>query len=321
MAREIRGIAPDDNTLYARIMNRQGLWWNSSSFEAYVAANWANYDVALIQQGDSSVYVGDFPSAIQTGGTYEYFIHQQLGGSPAESDPIVNTGKVDWTGTDSISAASGSMSGSDFRDYIVQDKGFAREDKDQQIYAAITDAIQKLRRRFDFDEAKAEALTTDGIGTLGEFKIDIESDMGLLLDVTLEDGDFGTPLIKLSRAAFNDLYPGINVDGQRGYPKHYCVYGQQIQIGPIPDSIAYRYRLGYSRRAGAVTASTAGVPFTDLYRDVLAELVLMFLYSGLQEYDEADRHRVYFEDGFLEMTRRERRNAGEGSFNVRPTNF
>lgn len=321
MAREFRGAGNPGSNAYVRIINKDGYWWDGSSFVAYDSGDYADYAVAAAEQGASGIFVADFPAAIMAGGTYEYFMHLRAGGSPAEGDPVISTGRIDWTGSSSVAAAAGAMSGSAFRDYIVDDKGFARTDKDHQIYVATTDAIQKLRRRFDFDEAKAEALSTDQIETLGEFKLDIESDMGLLLDVTLEDGDFGTPLVQVSRARFNELYPGINVDGQKGYPKHYCVYGQQIQIGPIPDSVDYGYRLGYSRRAGTVTSSTAGVPFTDLYRDVLADLVLMFLYDGLEEYDKADRHRQMFEDGFLEMTRRERRNSGEGSFNVKPTNY
>lgn len=320
MARELRGIAPSGNTLYARIINRAGLWWNGTDFEAYDAGSFTDYDIAMTEQGASGVFVADFPAAILTGGTYEYYVHLQSGGSPAQGDAVVNTGRVDWTGSASVAAAAGAMSGEAFRDYVVDDKGFKREDKDQQIYAAITDAIQIMRRRYDFDEAKVDARTTDEIATLGEFKIDIEDDLGLLLDVTIEDGEWGTPLNKLSRAQFNRRYPGINVDGAAGYPKDYCVFGGQILIGPIPDSIAYRYRLGYSRSAGAVTSSTTGVPFTDKYRDVLADAVLMLLWEGLEEYDKADRARAAFEAEFERAKTRERRNAGEGTFNVRATN-
>lgn len=315
MAREIRGVAPSGSTLYARILNRAGLWWNGAAFVAYVAADYGNYDVAMAEQGASGVYVADFPAAIMTGGTYECYVHQ-AGGAPAEGDLIVNTAKVDWTGTAAVVAAAGAMSGSDFRDYIVSDKGFVRTDKDQQIYAAVTDAIQKLRRRFAFDEAETEAETTDQIAVLGDFKLAIESDLGLLLGVVLEDGQNALPLLKVPKYRYDALYPDANVTTGRGYPQHYCVYAGQIYIGPVPDLVSYNYRLSYSKRAGAVTAATAGVPFTDLYRDVLADLVLALLYDGLEEYDKADRHRAAFEAGYIEITRRERANAGLGTFTV-----
>ena len=320
MSRKIIGASPS-GTLYARVLNPSGLWWNGTTFEAYTEGNYADYDIAMTEQGTSTVYVADFPTAITTGGTYQYFVHRQAGASPAAGDPVINTGKIDWTGAASISAASGAMSGSEFRDYIVEDKGVIRTDKDQQIYAATTDAIQEMRRRFMFDEAETEATMTDTIATLGEFKLDVESDLGLLQGVVLEDDDTGTQLDKVSKSKFDELYPSINVDTDRGYPRHYCVYAGQIYIGPAPDSTDYSYRMSYSRRAGTITSSTTGVPFTNLYRDVLAELVLAHFYDALGEKEEGMDHRGKFEAGFALCVRRERQNSGVGTFNMRPTNF
>src|SRR5688572_2872061 len=131
MAREIRGVSAS-GTLYARIINSSGLWWNGSTFEAYAAANYGNYDIAMTEQGNSGVYVADFPSAITTGGTYEYFVHRQSGGSPAEGDPVINTGKVDWSGSAVIAASSSSMLASDYKNYLLR-KGIKRTDKDAEI--------------------------------------------------------------------------------------------------------------------------------------------------------------------------------------------
>lgn len=316
MANEIRGTA-NSGTLYARIMNPAGLWWNGSSFESYVAANYSTYDVALTRQGSSSVHVANFPSGITSSGTYEYFVHRQSGASPAESDLVINTGKVDWTGTVSISAASGSMTGSDFYDYVLR-LGFKRTDKATEFYEAATDAIQEMRRRFMFDEAESEATTTDTISSLGDFKLTLESDFGLLLGVMLEDDDTGTPLTKVSKYRYDELYPSVNVESDRGYPRHFCVYAGQIYIGPIPDNTDYVYRLSYSKRAGTVTSSTTGVPFTNLYRDILADNIQGRLYKGLDDFDKATYFRNSFEDGFLQALRRERINSGVGTFNVVP---
>lgn len=320
MANEIRGVSAT-GTLYARLMNSSGQVWNTSGavFEAYSAGSYADYDLPMTEQGNSNVYVASFPTAIITAGTYEYFVHRQAGASPAEGDLIINTGKIDWTGTNSVTvtASTGAMTGSAFRDYILR-LGFKRTDKDSEIYEATTDAIQEMRRRFMFDEAETEKRTTDTISVLGDFKLSLESDFGLLLGITLEDGTDGIPLKPVTKSMFMELYPDINVTASYGYPEHYCIFGQEIWIGPIPDSTAYFYRKAYSLRAGTITSATAGVPFTDVYRDVLADNVLYRLYKGLGEIDTANIHRQYFEEGFLQATRRDSANSGGTFFTVRP---
>lgn len=315
MAREIRGVA-SSGTLYARIINASGLWWNGSSSEAYSSGNYATYVVAMTEQGNSGVYVADFPTTITSGGTYEIFIHRTTT-SPAEGDQVVNTAKIDWTGSASTSASTGSMTGSDWRDYVLR-CGFKRTDKDTELYEATTDAVQEMRRRFMFDEAENETTTTDTIATLGDFKLTVESDFGLLLNVVLEDDDTGTVLRQVTKAQYDQMYPSVNVESDKGYPEAYCVYAGQIYLGPIPDQTSYVYRVGYSRRAGTITSSTTGVPFTNLYRDALCENVLSRLYHGLEDYDKSDRHKAKFEEYFAQAKSRERHNSGEGFFNVRP---
>src|SRR3990167_7755775 len=154
MSNEIRGVSTS-GTLYARIMNSSGQIWNGTTFEAYTAANYANYDIAMTEQGNSAVYVANFPTTITTGGTYEYYVHRQSGASPAEGDPITGTGNIDWSGTISITASSAAMTGSDFYSYLLR-RGFKRTDKSAEAFEAITDAIQEMRRRFMFDEAETE---------------------------------------------------------------------------------------------------------------------------------------------------------------------
>lgn len=316
MAREITGISTT-GTLYARVRRTaNGYWWNGSSLEAYSSGNYANYDVAMTEEGNSGVYTADFPTGITGSGTYEYFVHRQTGVSPAEGDPIVNTGKIDWSGTASISGSNGSMSGSEFYDYVLR-QGFKRTDKSTEVYESITDAIQEMRRRFMFDEAEVEVTTTDVISTLGDFKLNIESDFGLLLGIILEDDDTGTPLKIIPKWKFDQLYPSINVETDRGYPEHATLFAGQIYIGPIPDQTSYAYRKSYSRRAGAITSSTSGVPFTNLYRDLLSDCTLSRLYKALEDYDKSNFHRQQFEDQFVYATRRERINSSEHCFNVR----
>lgn len=322
MANEIRGVA-SSGTLYARLMNSAGLVWNTSSaaFETYSASNYADYDLPMTEQGNSNVYVASFPTTILTAGTYEYFVHRQAGASPAEGDTIINTGKIDWTGSNAVTvtAATGSMTGSEFRDYVLR-LGFKRTDKDAELYEATTDAIQELRRRFMFDEAEEDATTTDTITVDGDFKISVESDLGLILGIVLQDGTDATRLTPLNKSEFDALYPDINVTSDRGYPIHYCAYAGSIYLGPIPDRLTYTYRISYSRRAGTITSATAGVPFTNLYRDVLARNVLYRLYEGLEEFDKANYYRGLFEEGLAQAIRRELKNSSQSTFVMEPTN-
>jgi hypothetical protein len=311
MAREIRGVSPS-GTLYARILNPAGLWWNGTTFAAYSAAAYSTYVVAMTEQGASTVYVADFPTAITTGGTYEVFIHR-TSASAAEGDIVVNTNKIDWTGSSAITAATGAMTGSDWLAYVLR-LGFKRTDKDTEVYEATTDAIQEMRRRFMFDEAEIEMTTTDTITVAGDYKINVESDFGLVLGVILEDDNTGTPLRKISKAEFDMIYPGIHVDNSSGYPRDYCIYAGQILIGPFPDQTTYVYRVSYSQRAGTVTSSTSGVPFTNVYRDVLADLVLSRLYLMLEEFEQGNLYRQNFENGFELATRKERINSGQSFF-------
>lgn len=320
MANEIRGVAPSGSTLYARVANSSGNYWNGSAFEAYTAANYPTYAVTMTEQGASGVYTATFPSGITSSGTYEYFVHLRAGAAPAQGDLVANTGKVDWTGSASVSASASAMTGADYYAYLLR-KGFKRTDKSTEAYEAITDAIQELRMRFMFDEAGSDQTSTDTITVLGDYKLTNQTDMGLINGVLVQDGTAATRLLKISKTRYDELYPDAAVTTGRGYPSHYCVYAGSIYIGPIPDQVSYTYRLSYSKRAGAVTSSTAAVPFTDIYRTLLTDLALCYLYDALDEDAKSDRYRAKFEGGMIIAERRERHNAGSGSFNMNCQDF
>ncbi len=152
---------------------------------------------------------------------------------------------------------------------------------------------------------------------MGDFKLTLETDFGLLLGVVLEDGADAWVLDQLPKWRFDELYPDINVTADRGFPQHYTVYAGAVYFGPIPDRVSYAYRKSYSLRAGTVSASTAAVPFTDLYRDVLKNGTLERLWRGLEQFQRADLFRGEFEAGFSEAVHRETVNRGEHAFVVR----
>jgi hypothetical protein len=171
-----------------------------------------------------------------------------------------------------------------------------------------------------FDESETEKTTTDTISVLGDFKIAAESDLGLIVSLIIQDGANATPLIgPLPKEQFEALYPDINVTADRGYPKHFSIFGGNIHIGPIPDSVSYTYRTSYSMKASTITSATSSVPFTGTYRDVLADNVLSRLWKLLGEPEQAAASRQDFETGFFLACRRERHNSGAGTFVMKPT--
>lgn len=313
MANEIRGIGPSGRTMYAHIVNGSGQRWNGSAFETYASANYANYDIALTENGTSGVYVGTFPTTITTAGFYEYFYYIQAGGSPAEGDKVSGTGRVDWSGSVQVTAPAGSMSADDFRDYVV--RTFIRTDKDTELYEAVTDTVMELRERYHFDDDEVETTTTDTIATLGEYKLDLETNFGILIgDIVVIDGTDSWPIHQISKQKYDRLYPNpaaTNVTTAK--PRHFCLFDDQIYLGPVPDSTSYTYRVNYSIIGATITAATTSVPFTEKYRETLKLGVLYRLYRDLENFDLATSYKQLYDSSVTEKILFEERNKAGSS--------
>lgn len=95
-------------SIYATIRNNTGGIYSSgvAGFEAYTTANFANYALALTEQGTASrVYAGNMPGII--GGTYKVGYYVQVGGGPSESaDTLIDTERIEWGGSSIQSLAS-----------------------------------------------------------------------------------------------------------------------------------------------------------------------------------------------------------------------
>lgn len=85
-------------TIYAVIENEAGQLWNGTTFEAFNAANWATYKVALTEQAGTGRFRADFPTAILSPGVYNIEYRLQDGGAAAVDDAVVSTDKIEWTG-------------------------------------------------------------------------------------------------------------------------------------------------------------------------------------------------------------------------------
>jgi hypothetical protein len=107
MANEIQADYASGNTLYAVIRNRTGQVWHPAlrAFE-----NWGlgghtadDYDIALTDRTGSR-YVGDFDAGIPSG-SYCIQIFRQAGATPADTDALVGSREILWTGTGELTAA------------------------------------------------------------------------------------------------------------------------------------------------------------------------------------------------------------------------
>lgn len=314
MAGELRIASVSGLTVYAAILNPSSRIWNGSSFEVYASGNYPNYDIAITELGSSGVYSGDFPPAITDAAHYEVFYFIQEAAAPTEGDRILGTSSLDWDGTeedaDSGSIVAGAMSGSEWLDYLRRN-GFKRTDKDAELLEATTDTIADIRIRIVTEDYLTEKTVTDTITILGDYRIDLETDFGLLAaNVTLQDASHGKVLNKISKSEFDRKYTCFGIAASsRGIPDDFCIFGNQILIGPVPNSTDYVYRISYSEDDHVnVTEDTVSVPYTNKYRLILKNGVFAIVYSDLKSDDQAAKYGTLYESGLGHWTKREDRN-------------
>ncbi len=202
------------------------------------------------------------------------------------------------------------MSGSELHDYIL--RTFKRTDKTTEVYDAITDTIMDMCEEFGFEENKVEAYTTSGITSLGDYKIDLPDDFGHLIgDVRWSDQEDSHTLTKLSKQEFNEMFPDPDGDDPiDGEPTHYCVFGKQILLGPVPDDITYEYQIDYSSfPTDPVTSVSSDVIFTDNARECVKFGALARLYEVMEEWDNAARYSQKYDLELAEFVAREKKNT------------
>jgi hypothetical protein len=113
MANEIQVTFESAATLYFNVFNRTGLVWDTvdEAFEVYATASFTNYDIALVELGTASkIYAGTFPTDISAG-VYGIVIRKQVGASPAETDPILDSGDYQWGGSATLPLSDLATSG------------------------------------------------------------------------------------------------------------------------------------------------------------------------------------------------------------------
>lgn len=106
MANEIHVDYNSGSTVYAIIRDRDGQVWYApgETFEDWGNGGHAadDYDIVLADSGGSH-YLGDFDTHIP-GGSYSIQIFRQAGVCPTDTDPLVSSRQILWTGTGELTA-------------------------------------------------------------------------------------------------------------------------------------------------------------------------------------------------------------------------
>lgn len=313
MSNELHLVGPTGQMCYVHILNSTSQRANNSTeaFEAFSSGNYTDYDVAVTEQGSSGVFVGDFPDWI-AGGRYDAVLFFQAAGAPVNGDRAIGAQSIDWRGVAGSAGATplGSLTGSEMAEYIRRG-GWIRDDMDTGLYDALTDTILEMDQFFDFSERQTETTSTDTITALGDYAINIESDLGNLISVRLIDGTFSRKLIKTSKSLYDILYPNPSNDQMRAFPERFCLFGDQLLIGPAPDRVSYSYTMAFSKRlTTAIDASTDPVPFSADYREVLKDGTLARLFENVGNDNRANRFAAKYAGGLQRIISGERENRG-----------
>lgn len=94
---EYEDTTQSGKTLYAVVRDASGHWWNGSTFEAYSVGDFANYAVALAEQGASGYFTGATPGL--AAGPYVVGVRSKAGASPAPSDASLGGYQAYWDGS------------------------------------------------------------------------------------------------------------------------------------------------------------------------------------------------------------------------------
>lgn len=121
MANEIQAVFQSSQTVYCLILTRNALVWNGTTFVTYASADYDDYVVQLTELGTASgIYAGSIPSGLTTPGIYSIVAKQQLGGSAAQTDPLVSVGDLQWNGSNTLPLADLASSGQISRGFPIR---------------------------------------------------------------------------------------------------------------------------------------------------------------------------------------------------------
>jgi len=86
----------------------------------------------------------------------------------------------------------------------------------------------------------------------GEEYFDLPIDYGSLQSLTLQVDTNEYRLIHRTMQEMDDMY--VSADNYTGYPQDFCIFRNQIRLGPVPDQ-AYTLKMAYRRYPETASAS------------------------------------------------------------------
>lgn len=170
------------STLYVILANSIGQVYNGSTFEAPQSANWATYDIAMTEAATATgIYRANMPSVAE--GAYSFAVRSQAGGSPAVSDPAVDSGHIDWTGTQranigAITLAAGAIDATaiadgganKIADHVLRRHSANVEGSshgDSIAFKSLLGTVSKQTHKVDIDGTDLDTYKSDGTTVLG----------------------------------------------------------------------------------------------------------------------------------------------------------
>ena len=156
-----------------------------------------------------------------------------------------------------------------------------------QAHTYIDEAIDHYSRNaFWFNEEIATAQTVTG-----EEYLDLPANWGLEYTINVQIGTNTYPLNERTFAQMDDLY--ISAANYTGYPEDYCIYREQIRLGPIPSG-AYTLKMAYLKQPNDLTSDSA----TNISLENINELVRMRAARRMCEriLQDTDRAQYFLRD-------------------------
>ena len=200
------------------------------------------------------------------------------------------------------------MNGANFLAYVKQT--FKRTDKNTEIYTSIADTVMDMRSRMISDEHSTVSAALTGITAIGDYQLTLPTDFGHLIgDVLIKDtsaDDVYLPLRRISKTEWDVKYNQAlaTAVGNRltGTPTEYCFFGGKIYLGSPVDKLAYEFKINYTTEdAPTYTASTASIPFTDQFREVVKAGTLQRMFREVGNYPESDIWGAVYVDGVMNV--------------------
>jgi len=211
MAGEVQLLMPSlPATAYFVVRNSVGQFWNTAgtpAFEAYNAANWTDYDIALTQSGASQHYAGTFPSAIAAG-VYSLTAYIQGGASPAITDTLAGQDDTfHWSGTARRSLNDVKLSGETHTSAVIPTVSTVNGLANNVITAASIASDAITAAAIASDAITSAKIATDAIGAAqiaASAVTEIQSGLSTLTQTQITGGAYA---LNSASFAFNAALP------------------------------------------------------------------------------------------------------------------